>query len=229
MSQELAEEDQTWDDYRQAMTNFTANKNAPHVMLVPLVLGREIGVLAGQLHRSKVHHSVARTKTGALQQCGQTPASVVDSQGVPLSLALLEGLTAIRLTVIRWYEDYPGLFWSRELLLDAPGGDFPYIEWRSTVDKLRRAGRIIGIRAIGDEAVENTPSGIATFKLKLLRPAKNMERAKEIQPVTTANIEITWPDQNTVQPVYHVQPRGAAHTIEGAVNLRTQPEETQTA
>ncbi|MEB0090065.1 DUF2586 domain-containing protein [Pseudomonas sp. CCI4.2] len=206
--------DQEWSEYLIEQRALTANVAAPRVLLVPQLHGNDLGVLAGRLASAQVSiaDSPMRVATGALVALGPVPT---DSEGQALSSAVLSELDKARLSVPQSYADYPGMFWGDATLLDAPGSDFTVIENLRIVDKAARLIRILLIRLVADRTVNSTPNSMASTKLKLMRPLREMSRSAsfaglvfpgDIQPPKDGDITLVWKSRTAIEAYLMVRP-----------------------
>ncbi|WP_338522419.1 DUF2586 domain-containing protein [Pseudomonas batumici] len=205
---------QEWADYlaeQRALTNSVA---AQRVLLVPQLHGNDLGVLAGRLATAEVSvaDSPMRVATGALIGLGPTPE---DKEKLPLPSSVLAELDKARLSVPKTYPDYPGVFWGDANLLDAPGSDFTVIENLRVVDKAARRIRLLLIRLVADRKVNSTPNSMASTKLKLMRPLREMARAVtfageqfpgDIEPPKDGDVVLLWKNRTTIEIYFKVRP-----------------------
>lgn len=205
---------QEWADYLSAQRTLTNAVSAPRVLLVPQLHGNDLGVLAGRLATAEVSvaDSPMRVATGALIGLGPTPA---DKEGLPLPSSILAELDKARLSVPQTYPDYPGVYWGDANLLDAPGSDYTVIENLRIVDKAARRIRILLIRLVADRKVNNTPTSMASTKLKLMRPLREMARAVtfageqfpgDIQPPRDGDVVLLWKSRTAIEIYFKVRP-----------------------
>jgi len=203
-----------WALYRLELRPLTQNVAAPRVMVVPQLHGNNLGVLAGRLANAEVSiaDSPMRVATGALIGLGPTP---VDKDGIPLPASTLTELDKMRLSVPQTYPDYPGVFWGDANMLDAPGSDFTVVENLRIVDKAARRIRILLIQMVADRKVNNTPNSMATTKLALMRPLREMSRSAtfagvqfpgDIQPPRDGDITLLWKTPTTLVAYLLVRP-----------------------
>lgn len=205
---------QDWPAYRDEQRALVLDVAAPRVVIVPQLHGNDLGVLAGRLANATVSiaDSPMRVATGALIGLGNTP---LDKEAVPLSSAILAELDKLRFSVPQNYPDYPGMFWGDANLLDAPGSDFTVVENLRIVDKVARRVRILLIQMVADRKVNSTPTSMASTRLRLMRPLREMSRSAtfagqqfpgDIQPPKDNDITLVWKDRTTIEAYLRVRP-----------------------
>lgn len=205
---------QTWAAYETAQAAITALVAAYRVAAVPQLHGNDLGALVGRLcNRSvTIADTPMRVKTGPMLGLGVTP---VDKDGVALTSATLKTLDENRLSVIQHYADYAGVYFGDCNLLDAAGGDYQVIENLRVVDKVCRAVRILAIADIGDRALNNSSSSIATAKNRYAKPMRDMSKSAkigeiifpgEIEPPNDDAVTIIWPERTRVEIYIKVRP-----------------------
>jgi len=203
-----------WSAYLVEQRNLTSGVSAPRVLLVPQLHGNDLGVLAGRLATAEVSiaDSPMRVATGALIGLGPVP---LDSDGVALPSAVLAELDKARLSVPQTYPDYPGMFWGDANLLDAPGSDFTVVENLRIVDKAARQVRILLIRLVADRKVNSTANSMASTRLTLMRPLRDMSRSVvfagvqfpgDIQPPKDGDITLVWKSHTAIEAYIKVRP-----------------------
>lgn len=206
--------DKEWSDYVQAQRTLIADLSAALVLIVPQLHGNDLGVLAGRLVNAAVSiaDSPMRVASGALIGLGPVP---VDKEGLSLPSAVLSELDKARFSVPQTYADYPGVYWGDANMLDAPGSDFGVVENLRVVDKAARRIRIQLIRLVADRTVNSTPNSMASTKLKLMRPLREMSRSAtfagvqfpgEIQPPKDGDIVLVWKNRTTIVAYLKVRP-----------------------
>lgn len=204
----------SWSLYRIEQMEITRSIAAPRVLAVPQLHGNNLGVLAGRLANAEasIADSPMRVATGALIGLGPTP---VDKDGIPLPSSTLTELDKYRLSVPHSYPDYPGVFWSDANMLDAPGSDYTVVENLRIADKAARRIRILLIQMVADRKVNNTPNSMATTKLALMRPLREMSRSAtfagllfpgDIQPPKDGDITLLWKNRTTLEVYLKVRP-----------------------
>ena len=207
-------EDKCWADYINEQTELTENLSAPRVLVVPQLHVNNLGVLAGRLANSSVSvaDSPMRVATGALIGLGPVP---VDNHSQALSSAVLTSLDAARLSVPQVYPDYPGTFWGDANMLDAPGSDYTVVENLRIVDKAARRVRILLIQMVADRRINSTPSSMASTKMRLMRPLREMSRSAQfaglkfpgdIQPPKDDDIVLVWKTRTTIEAYLKLRP-----------------------
>lgn len=205
---------QDWPTYLGAQKALTDGLSAPRVLVVPQLHGNNLGVLAGRLANVEVSiaDSPMRVATGALVGLGPAP---IDKDEQPLPAAILSELDKARLSVPQTYPDYPGVFWGDGNLLDAPGSDFTVIENLRIVDKAARRVRILLIQRVADRKVNNTPTSMASTKLALMRPLREMSRSTvfadqqlpgDIQPPKDDHITLLWKTRTAIEAYIKIRP-----------------------
>lgn len=205
---------QEWADYRLEQRALVADVSAPRVAVVPQLHGNNLGVLAGRLANSEVSiaDSPMRVATGPLVGLGVVP---VDKTGQPLPSSTLSELDKMRMSVPQTYPDYPGEYWGDANLLDAPGSDYTVVENLRIADKAARRVRILLIQMVADRKVNNTPTSMATTKLKLMRPLREMSRSVtfagqqfpgDIQPPKDGAITLAWKNRTTIEAYLLIRP-----------------------
>jgi len=203
-----------WAFYRIAQMEITHGAAAPRVLVVPQLHGNNLGVLAGRLANAEVSiaDSPMRVATGALIGLGPTP---VDKEGIPLPSSTLAELDKYRLSVPQTYPDYPGVFWGDANMLDAPGSDYTVVENLRIADKAARRIRILLIQMVADRKVNSTPNSMATTKLALMRPLREMSRCAtfagllfpgDIQPPKDGDITLLWKSRTTIEAYLKIRP-----------------------
>ena len=203
-----------WALYRLEQMEITREVAAPRVMVVPQLHGNDLGVLAGRLANAEISiaDSPMRVATGALIGLGPTP---VDKDAIPLPSSTLSELDKFRLSVPQAYPDYPGMFWGDANMLDAPGSDYTVVENLRIVDKAARRIRLLLIQMVADRKVNNTPNSMATTKLALMRPLREMSRSAnfagllfpgDIQPPKDGDITLLWKNRTTIEAYLKIRP-----------------------
>jgi hypothetical protein len=203
-----------WAAYLIEQRDLTDALAAPRVLVVPQLHGNNLGVLAGRLATAEVSvaDSPMRVATGPLIGLGAAP---VDAEGLPLSSAILTELDKARLSVPQTYPDYPGVFWGDANMLDAPGSDFLVVENLRITDKAARRIRILLIRLVADRTVNSTPNSMASTKLKLMRPLREMSRSVtfagmqfpgDIQPPKDDDIVLVWKTRTQIEAYLKLRP-----------------------
>lgn len=216
---------QTWAAYATAQAAITNGVNGYRVAVVPQLHGNNLGVLAGRLCNvaASIADSPMRVQTGPLIGLGPVP---VDSTGAALDDATLATLDANRLSVPQHYPDYPGTFWGDCNLLDAPGGDYPVIEYLRPVDKAARAVRLIAIAKIANRNFNDSTASMAANKTAFGKPLRDMSKSVtvgsevfpgDIQPPTDDSVTIAWVSNTSVEVYLKVQPYNSPKEI--ACNL----------
>lgn len=203
-----------WADYLSEQRTLTADLSAPRVLVVPQLHGNDLGVLAGRLANASVSiaDSPMRVATGALIGLGPVP---LDSEAIALPSSVLAELDKARLSVPQTYSDYPGMFWGDANMLDAPGSDFTVVENLRIVDKAARRVRILLIQMVADRKVNSTPNSMASTKLTLMRPLREMSRSVnfaglqfpgDIQPPKDGDITLVWKTRTAIEAYLTVRP-----------------------
>ena len=213
---------QNWSEYVTALTQIVAGVAAYRCGVVPQLHGDNLGVLVGRLCRGDVSvaDSPMRVSTGPLLQNWTEP---VDSDGVPLSSAVLAALDDLRFSVPHRYPDYDGIYWADGNLLDAEGGDYQVIENLRVVDKAARKIRIIEIRMIADRSVNSTTISQALTINKLMAPLREMSSSTifanrqfpgEIEPPKNGDIKLVWKSKTSLETYFSLTPYGSPKKID---------------
>lgn len=203
-----------WSAYRLEQLEITRDIAAPRVLIVPQLHGNDLGVLAGRLANAEVSiaDSPMRVATGALIGLGPTPA---DKDGIPLPSSTLSELDKLRFSVPQSYPDYPGMFWGDANMLDAPGSDYTVVENLRIADKAARRVRILLIQMVADRKVNSTPNSMASTKLTLMRPLREMSRSAtfagiqfpgDIQSPKDGDITLLWKSRTTIVAYVLIRP-----------------------
>lgn len=203
-----------WSTYRDEQRAIIRDIAAPRVVIVPQLHGNDLGVLAGRLATASVSiaDSPMRVATGALIGLGPTP---LDKDAITLPPATLAELDKMRFSVPQEYTDYPGMYWGDANLLDAPGSDYAVVENLRVVDKAARRVRILLIQMVADRKINNTPNSMASAKLKLMRPLREMSRSVtfagqqfpgDIQPPTDGAVTLLWKNRTTLIAYLLIRP-----------------------
>ncbi len=171
---------ETWSEHLAAIQPLQDGVLADRVALVPLIFSDELGGIAGRLCKRSVTiaDSPMRTQTGAMSLTG-TP---VDTNGAPLTNAVLAALDNIRFSCTQFYPDFDGTFFGDVNMLDAEGGDYQKIEAGRVVDKAARQVRIIAIWHVKNRRLNNSATGIAFGKRVLGKPLRDMSKSMNIGP-----------------------------------------------
>ena len=218
---------QNWSEYVTALTQIVAGVAAYRCGVVPQLHGDNLGVLVGRLCRGDVSvaDSPMRVSTGPLLQNWTEP---VDSDGVPLSSAVLAALDDLRFSVPHRYPDYDGIYWADGNLLDAEGGDYQVIENLRVVDKVARKLRIILINMIADRGVNDTQISKSLVKNRLMRPLREMSKSTvfagkqfvgEIKAPDNNSIFIDFPTKNNLVVYLKVRPYNSPKKIDTFIAL----------
>lgn len=213
---------ETWSAYLTAAQAITAGLALRRVAIVPALYGGELGAAAGRMaafgFEGKTSRSLARVRSGSVVNPGSAP---VDSAGVTLDKATLEALNTDRFTVFTFYNGREGIYFGRGNTLEASGGKFPFLEWLRVIDKGARRVYIVGVDAVGDDEVENTPAGNAAFGTRAASPLRQMAApaVREIKPLAKDAISVAWPSASQVKVAFKVRPLDAPHDIEEAIIL----------
>ncbi|MBB6158512.1 hypothetical protein HDC30_005770 [Pseudomonas sp. JAI115] len=203
-----------WSEYLTEQKALLKDLAAPLVGIVPQLHGNDLGVLAGRLANAAVSiaDSPMRVATGPLVGLGPVP---LDKEGLALPSAVLKELDKARFSVPQRYADYPGVYWGDANLLDAPGSDFAVLENLRVADKAARRVRVQLIRLVADRTVNSTPNSMASTRLKLMRPLREMSRSAtfagvqfpgEIQPPQDDAIVLVWKNRTTIEAFLKLRP-----------------------
>ncbi len=206
--------DKEWSDYLSEQKKLLKDLAAPLVLVVPQLHGNDLGVLAGRLANAAVSiaDSPMRVASGALVGLGPVPE---DKEGLSLPSAVLKELDKARFSVPQTYADYPGVYWGDANMLDTPGSDFAVLENLRVADKAARRVRIQLIRLVADRTVNSTPNSMASTRLKLMRPLREMSRSAtfagvqfpgEIQPPKDDAIVLVWTNRTTIVAYLKLRP-----------------------
>lgn len=201
--------EESWIDYVSRLSALAEGEAEPSIQLVPMLWGNEPGALAGRLSNRSVTiaDSPARVKTGALTDMGSAVAPI-DGIGKSITLATLQALEKLRISVPMWYPDYDGLYWSDGRTLDVEGGDYQAIESLRVVDKVARTVRIRAIAKIADRSLNSTPSSIEAHQAYFAKILREMSRSTqingvsfpgEVKPPQEGDVTITWKNKNSVE------------------------------
>lgn len=206
---------ETWQQYVEKLTALQKTVAGDHVMLVPNLLGTDVGALAGRLASRAVSiaDSPARVKTGALLNVDVTLPK--DKDGVELTLAQLKELEKARFSTFMWYPDYDGFYWSDGRTLDVEGGDYQVIENVRVADKAARKVRLLAIGKIADRSFNSTLASIEQHKNYFAKPLRDMSKGTtiagrffpgECMPPQEDDIVITWHSKTKVTIYMKVRP-----------------------
>lgn len=201
-------EGETWDEYVAKLVTLQQEIVADHVMLVPNLMGNDVGALAGRLANSAVSvaDSPARVKTGALVNVGDNKPK--DKDGNEITVANLKALEQARFSTFMWYPDYDGYYWSDGRTLDVEGGDYQAIENVRVIDKAARKVRLLAIAKIADRSFNSTASSTEYHQSYFATPLREMSKATtiaginfpgECMPPKEGDIVITWVNKNEVK------------------------------
>lgn len=204
---------QTWADHLVAVTPLIDGVVGDRVGVVPLLIGDELGGVAGRLCKRSVTiaDSPMRVQTGALSLLPLP----VDNAGAPLTSAVTAALDAIRFSCVQFYPDFDGVYFGDVNMLDAEGGDYQTIEAGRIVDKVARQVRIIAIYQVKNRRLNNSPSGIAFGKRVLSKPMREMAKSinigadkfpGEIHEPKDDSISLTFMNARQLQVMIKVQP-----------------------
>ncbi|AIK13763.1 hypothetical protein GZ59_19460 [Pectobacterium atrosepticum] len=219
---------ESWTVYLARLADLQRGDAVPSVQLVPNLWGSEAGVLAGRLcsRAVTVADSPARVRTGPL--IGMGTVLPVDSDDMPLGLATLQALEAIRYSVPMWYPDYDGIYWADGRTLDVEGGDYQVIEHLRIVDKIARRVRLQAIAKIADRSMNSTPGSIAAHQTFFARHMREMSRSSQINNVTfpgevqsprEGDVVIAWTSSVAVAVYLTVRPYGSPKSITVGIML----------
>lgn len=204
---------QTWSDHLTALTPLVDGVVGDRVAVVPLLIGDELGGVAGRLCKRSVTiaDSPMRVQTGALSLLPLP----VDANDSPLTSAVTAALDAIRFSCVQFYPDFDGIYFGDVNMLDAEGGDYQTIENGRIVDKVARRVRIIAIYQIKNRRLNNSSSGIAFGKRVMGKPMRDMAKSinigadkfpGEIHEPTEESISLTFMNARQLQVMIKVQP-----------------------
>lgn len=207
---------ETWEQYVERLTELTRGIVADRVMVVPNLLGKDVGCLAGRLANRTVTiaDSPARVKTGALIDFGQADLPR-DKEGNILTQAHINSLDLARISTMVWYPDYDGYYWADGKTLDVEGGDYQVIENVRVVDKVARRIRLLALASVADRSFNSTASSIEAHKTYFASVIRQMSQSVQIGPhvfpgecyePTDDSIEIVWKSKEQVEVYIKVQP-----------------------
>lgn len=206
---------ETWDQYVARLTELQKTVVADHVMLVPNLMGNDVGALAGRLANSAVTiaDSPARVQTGALVNIGSNKPK--DKDGVEISIAHLKALEQARYSTFMWYPDYDGYYWSDGRTLDVEGGDYQVIENVRVADKAARKVRLLAIAKIADRSFNSTSASTEYHKNYFAKPLRDMSKGAEVagkqfpgecMPPKDDAITIVWKSKVKVELYMKIRP-----------------------
>lgn len=206
---------ETWDKYVEKLTTLQKTIVADHVMLVPNLMGNDVGALAGRLANSAVTvaDSPARVLTGALVNIGDNKPT--DKDGVEVSIAHLKSLEKARYSTVMWYPDYDGYYWSDGRTLDVEGGDYQVIEYVRVADKVARKVRLLAIPKIADRSLNSTSYSTEYHQNYFAKPMRDMSKSitiagkafpGECMPPKDGAVVITWKSKTSVAIYIQVRP-----------------------
>ena len=204
---------QTWAAHLTALTPLIDGVVGDRVAVVPLLIGDELGGVAGRLCKRSVTiaDSPMRVQTGALSLLPLP----VDNDGAPLTSAVTAALDAIRFSCVQFYPDFDGTYFGDVNMLDAEGGDYQTIESGRIVDKVARRVRIIAIYQVKNRRLNNSPSGIAFGKRVMAKPMREMAKSinigadkfpGEIHEPKDDSISLTFINARQLRVMIKVQP-----------------------
>lgn len=219
----------TWAQISADLVALQRNLVGDHVMLVPELFGNETGALAGRLANSAVTiaDSPARVKTGAVMNLSN-PEIPSDKEGRLLDIATLKTLERARFTVVMWYPDYDGFYFSDGRTLDVEGGDYQSIENVRVVDKACRRIRLQAISKVADRSFNSTIASIELHKTLFTEVLREMSKSVQIgtelfpgecYPPDDDSIVIVWENKTTVQIYVMIRPLECPKTIKASVML----------
>ncbi|PKG74806.1 DUF2586 domain-containing protein [Shewanella sp. GutCb] len=212
---------ETWSQYEAKLTTLVAGLALPLAVPVPQLNGNNVGVLAGRLcNRSvSIADSPMRVATGALAGLGAMP---VDSASTPLSLATLNTLAKVRLSVPQWYPDVAGVYWGDGSTLDVVGGDYQVIENLRVVHKASREVRVRAILRVANRILNSSPASIELHKSYFMKPLRAMSKTTtvngvpfpgDITPPRDGDIAIVWISKTKVTIAMVVRPYNSPKSI----------------
>lgn len=221
--------DDTWQSYVAEIGALTEGLDCNHVMLVPELMGYDVGALAGRLANSAitVADTPARIKTGALLGLKNVDKPT-DSTNVRLDLSHIQALAQKRFTSIMWYPDYDGIYWTKGLTLATEGSDYQLIENVRVVDKVARRVRLKAIAKIGDRSFNSTLSSTESHKTYFADVMREMSISTQIgtehfpgecHPPSEDSVAITWLNKEEVKIYIKVRPIDCPTDIEANIFL----------
>ena len=204
---------QTWADHLTALTPLIDGVVGDRVAVVPLLIGDELGGVAGRLCKRSITiaDSPMRVQTGALSLMPLP----VDSADEPLTSAVTAALDVLRFSCVQFYPDFDGIYFGDVNMLDAEGGDYQTIEAGRIVDKVARQVRIIAIYQVKNRRLNNSPSGIAFGKRVMGKPMRDMAKSinigadkfpGEIHEPKDDSISLTFMNARQLRVMIKVQP-----------------------
>ncbi|MDW1873686.1 DUF2586 domain-containing protein [Vibrio sp. Vb1026] len=212
---------QTWSDYETAMLTLVKDVAANLVTPVPQLNGNNVGVLGGRLcdRAVTVADSPMRVATGSLLGLGEMP---VDSAGKPLEMSTIAALAEARYSLLQWYADMEGIYWTDGSTLEAKGGDYQFLEYVRPVHKLNRRVRIKAIRRIADRILNSTPPSIELNRTYFSKDMRDMSKTTEIggiqfpgeiMPPRDEDVSIQWMTKTKVNIGLMVRPHNCPKHI----------------
>lgn len=212
----------TWAAYKEAAAELVKGVKAERVMIVPTLLGADIGVLAGRLcDRSiTIADSPMRFKTGPL--LGITGELPVDSSGKEMPIELLAELDSMRYSTAQDYPGEEGWYWADGNTLDGETGDYKVIEVLRPMLKACRRVYKIALPTIADRSLNSSPESVARNKSLYMKPLRNMATPVminnvpfpgEIEPPKESAVEITWVSDKATQIFITLRPIGSQKDI----------------
>ncbi|RZP88991.1 DUF2586 domain-containing protein [Vibrio vulnificus] len=213
---------QTWSAYKTKAAELITGAKAERVLVVPTLLGADIGVLAGRLcHRSvTIADSPMRYKTGPL--LGITGVLPKDSEDKEMPIELLSELDSMRYSTPQDYPGEEGWYWGDGNTLDSETGDYKIIEVLRPVLKACRRVYKIAIPTIADRSLNSSPNSVARNKKLYMKPLlemaapvviNNVPFPGEIEPPTDSAVEINWVNDKATQIFITVCPVGSQKDI----------------
>ncbi|WP_045409957.1 DUF2586 domain-containing protein [Vibrio jasicida] len=213
---------QTWAEYKTKASELITGAKAERVLIVPSLLGADIGVLAGRLcNRSvTIADSPMRYKTGPL--LGITGVLPKDSANKEMPIELLSELDSMRYSTPQDYPGEEGWYWGDGNTLDSETGDYKIIEVLRPVLKACRRVYKIAIPTIADRSLNSSPSSVAINKKLYMKPLldmaapvviNNVPFPGEIQAPKDSSVEINWVNDKATQIYITVCPVGSQKDI----------------
>jgi hypothetical protein len=206
----------TWSLAIANLVTLTEGISAPNVTITPAIFPDSVGIYAGRLAHSSasVADSPMRTLTGAI--VGKQQANLpVDSDGIRFSSSHAKAMNDQRYSVINFYPDYPGLFFSDGQMLDVETSDYFVIENLRIVNKVARKLRLILIAMIANRQINSTPISMAYTINKLMQPLRDMSKSAvlngipfpaELKPPVEGDIVLNWKSHTELEVFMTARP-----------------------
>lgn len=219
--------EETWSEYLTFLKSLQAGLVADRVALVPEIYSGCLGTVMGRLakHGVSIADSPMRIATGALVGVFE---DVVDAEGQPLDMAIIQTLAESRYSVPQWYTGFDGLYWADHPLLDKEAGDFQVYEHRRILDYLARRVRILMLSKIANRELNSSPASISYHQSYFMKPLKEAAKGSSlngrpipgmIQPPEEGDILIQWKTRTTVDLYMQAAPLSCPKKINAKLSL----------